>query len=74
MDPTETLRLIELTDIPDRGVEACENLQQWLRVGGFEPDWAKWRKGTAAFVRWRKRHNITNPLIAPESKTRYGRT
>lgn len=66
MDPTATLRLIQETDVVTRGVEACENLQQWLRLGGFEPDWSKWPRGTAAFVRWRKRHNITAPQILPE--------
>lgn len=66
MDPNACLlRIQNSTTIAD-GVAACEDLQSQLRAGGFEPRWSDFPSGTAAFVRWRKRHNITNPQILPE--------
>lgn len=68
MDPTACLRSIEdaYTNREERA--ACEDLQHWLVVGGFEPDWSKRPKGTAVFIRWRKRHGITRPAIKPQGK------
>ena len=65
-DPTDTLKRIQNATTVHDGVDACEDLQTWLRGGGFQPVWTGAIRGTAAFVRWRKRQNIANPPI-PEA-------
>lgn len=63
MYPQACLERIQDAETVTEGVAACEDLQNWLRCGGFEPKWSEFPKGTAAFVRWRKRQNILNPAI-----------
>ncbi len=65
-DPTDTLKLIQDATTVREGVDACENLQTWLNAGQPQPVWSAASRGTAAFVRWRKRQGIANPPI-PEA-------
>lgn len=64
MDPTACLRRIEHADTKREERDACEDLQNWLLSGGFQPQWSQYQGGSVAFVRWRKRNNITAPAIS----------
>ena len=65
-DPTDTLKRIQDATTVRAGVGASENLQTWLNAGQPQPVWTNAFRGTAAFVRWRKRQGIQNPPI-PEA-------
>lgn len=64
MMPDDCLRKINDATSIQEGVRACEDLQHWLAIGATEPDWSRWPKGSAAFVRWRRRNGIVNPRVA----------
>ena len=58
MDPTHCLHRIE-DALLDRDFEdadwACEDLNDWLNRGGYEPEWGSSAAGSAYFAGWRKR-------------------
>lgn len=64
MDPTACLRRIEDADTKREERDACEDLQSWLRCGGFQPVWNQHLGGAVAFRQWRKRNNILAPVIS----------
>ena len=53
MDPNATLREIhEFLAAHETGDQVdiwCEHLYQWIKNGGFEPDWAKYELGTSYY-------------------------
>lgn len=59
MDPNETLKQIEENflaytaqgddDLPEETQELVEDLGEWIRRGGFEPDWIKYPTGAAVY-------------------------
>lgn len=51
MDPNATLRRIQDSRRTERR-EACQDLDTWLRGGGFQPDWRRHPEGTRAFRRY----------------------
>ena len=60
MDPNETLRVINgFLARHETGDEVdvwCQDLYDWLKKGGFEPNWAKYPLGTS-YYRCRKVHH-----------------
>lgn len=53
MDPDACLRRIaDATDRRERS-DACEDLFQWLKRGGFEPAWDNYPKGLRRYAAWR---------------------
>lgn len=55
MDPDATLRIIGECTREERRQrsEACENLDEWLQRGGFEPDWEAQPRAARLFNNWR---------------------
>ena len=67
--PTSILKKIQQSTAIRDGVEACKDLQGWLRAGGSQPVWTAFIRGTAAFIRWRKRQGIKNPPVPAAEST-----
>ena len=53
MDPNVTLQMIdEFLAKHQTGEEVdewCQNLFDWIKKGGFEPDWSKYELGTSYY-------------------------
>jgi hypothetical protein len=52
LDPNELLKTIECSDLRSEEKEACEALYEWIRKGGFDPDWSKYEYGTRIYREW----------------------
>lgn len=50
MDPNATLRLAVKGNTARERLEALENLDTWIRQGGFAPHWAMEPEGTRRYV------------------------
>ena len=52
MDPDATLRLISEADTHEERDDACGDLCEWLRNGGFAPDWEANERATSIYDIW----------------------
>ena len=60
MDPNQTLKEIQL-DITSHTLNeftdmACSDLWEWIRDGGFEPEWRAYPLGTEYYKEWKRQN------------------
>jgi hypothetical protein len=58
MDPNANLAEQETCTDSARLRELRQALAQWLRNGGFEPNWATYRAATVDFCAWCRRYGV----------------
>lgn len=78
MDPTATLRRIDEIKQGDWGggreelEEYCEFLRDWLRRGGFGPDWSAYPDGAEYYRVWVEKYSLEIELEAESDLRRRG--